>query len=65
MELAIPILPADDLRAARAFYVDRLGFTVRFQASADGRTELRGLARGSMWLTIEAPMSGRGRQACV
>jgi catechol 2,3-dioxygenase-like lactoylglutathione lyase family enzyme len=65
MELAIPILPADDLRAARAFYVDGLGFAVRFEASADGITGLLGLARGSMWLTIDAPMSGHGRQACV
>jgi catechol 2,3-dioxygenase-like lactoylglutathione lyase family enzyme len=65
MELAIPILPADDLRAARAFYVDGLGFAVRFEASEDGTTGLLGLARGSMWLTIDAPMSGHGRRACV
>lgn len=65
MELAIPILPADDLRAARAFYVDGLGFTVRFEASEDGVTGLLGLAHGSIWLTIDAPMSGHGRQACV
>jgi catechol 2,3-dioxygenase-like lactoylglutathione lyase family enzyme len=30
MELAIPILPVDDLDVAREFYVDRLGFDVRF-----------------------------------
>ena len=65
MELAIPILPADNLGSARAFYVDGLGFTIRFEASDDGRTGLLGLARGSMWLTIDAPMSGHGRQACV
>jgi catechol 2,3-dioxygenase-like lactoylglutathione lyase family enzyme len=65
MELAIPILPADDLKEARAFYVDGLGFLVRFEASEDGRTGLLGLARGPMWLTIDAPMSGHGRQACV
>lgn len=65
MELAIPILPADDLRAARAFYVDGLGFDVRFDASEDGVSGLLGLSRGSMWLTIDAPMSGHGRQACV
>ena len=28
MECAIPILPTDDLAAARAFYVDGLGFAV-------------------------------------
>lgn len=65
MEIAVPILPADDLSAARAFYVDALGFTVRFEASEDGRTGLLGLARGSMLLTIDCPMSGHGRQACV
>lgn len=65
MELAIPILPADDLRSARAFYVDGLGFAVRFEASEDGTTGLLGLARGPMWLTIDAPMDGHGRQACV
>lgn len=65
MELAIPVLPADDLRAARAFYVDGLGFSVRFEASEDGTTGLLGLARGSMWLTIDAPMAGHGRRACV
>src|SRR5262245_54781203 len=65
MELAVPILPADDLRAARAFYVDGLGFKIRFIASDDDTTGLLGLARGSMWLTLDAPMSGQGRQACV
>ena len=65
MELAIPVLPADDLRAARAFYVEGLGFAVRFEASEDGVTGLLGLARGPMWLTIDAPMTGHGRQACV
>jgi hypothetical protein len=30
MEQAIPILPADDLSIARAFYVDGLGFSVTF-----------------------------------
>ena len=65
MELAVPILPADDLRAARAFYVDGLGFDVRFEATDDGTTGLLGLARGSMLVTIDAPMDGHGRQACV
>jgi catechol 2,3-dioxygenase-like lactoylglutathione lyase family enzyme len=65
MELAIPILPADDLRVAREFYVDRLGFAVRFEASEDGTNGLLGLARGTMLLTIDAPMSGHGRAACA
>ena len=38
MEQAIPILPADDLAVARAFYVDGLGFRVLFEASEDGRS---------------------------
>ena len=65
MELAVPILPADDLAAARAFYVDGLGFTVRFEATDDGHRGLLGVARGPIWLTIDAPMSGHGRQACA
>lgn len=64
-ERAIPVLPADDLRVAREFYVDGLGFQVRFEATEDGRTGLLGLERGSIWLTIDAPMSGHGREACV
>ena len=65
MELAIPILPADDLRAARAFQVDTLGFAVCVAATEDGTIGLLGRARGPMWLTIDAPMTGHGRRACV
>ncbi|MET9019558.1 glyoxalase superfamily protein [Actinopolymorpha sp. NPDC004070] len=65
MERAIPILPADDLRTARNFYVDGLGFAVTFEASEDGTTGLLGLERGTIRLTIDAPMSGHGRHACV
>jgi catechol 2,3-dioxygenase-like lactoylglutathione lyase family enzyme len=35
MERAVPILPTDDLAAAKAFYVDGLGFRVTFEASED------------------------------
>lgn len=65
MERAVPILPADDLRAARAFYVDGLGFSVTWEASDDGRSGLMGVERGGICLTIDAPMSGHGRDACV
>lgn len=65
MERAIPILPVDDLRAAREFYVDRLGFGVRFEATTDGVTGLLGLERGGLWLTLDAPMAGHGREACA
>lgn len=65
MERAIPILPADDLRVARAFYVDRLGFTVRFEASEDGQHGLLGIDLGTISLTLDSPMAGHGRDACV
>jgi catechol 2,3-dioxygenase-like lactoylglutathione lyase family enzyme len=65
MERAIPILPADDLRVAKEFYVDRLGFKVRFEATEDGDSGLLGLERGAICLTIDCPMSGHGREACV
>ena len=65
MEQAIPILPADDLAVARAFYVDGLGFRVLFEASEDGRNGLLGLERGTIRLTLDSPMDGHGRNACV
>ena len=65
MERAVPILPSDDLVAARAFYVDGLGFRVTFEVSEDGRTGLLGLARGTIELTLDCPMDGHGRNACV
>lgn len=64
-ERAIPILPGDDLARARAFYADQLGFAVTFEATDDGRNGLLGLARGGIALTIDCPMSGHGREACV
>ncbi|MGE0361188.1 MAG: VOC family protein [Vicinamibacterales bacterium] len=65
MERAVPILPADDLAASRRFYVDGLGFVVRFEASEDGHTGLLGIARGTIALTLDCPMTGHGRHACV
>lgn len=65
MELAIPILPVDDLAAAKAFYVGALGFDVVFEASDDGTTGLLGVCRGTIRLTLDCPMSGHGRDACV
>lgn len=64
-ERAVPILPADDLAVARQFYVDALGFEVTFEASTDGKTGLLGLRRGSLYLTLDCPMAGHGREACV
>lgn len=65
MERAVPILPVDDLQRAREFYVDQLGFEVSFQASDDGHNGLLGVRRGSIALTLDCPMSGHGRDACV
>jgi len=64
-ERAVPILPGDDLAAAKAFYVEKLGFRVQFEAIADGRSGIMGLERGTIELTIDCPMSGHGRNACA
>jgi len=65
MERAVPILPADDLRVAREFYVTRLGFQVVFDSSEDGKEGILGLARGTIRITLDSPMDGHGRNACV
>ena len=64
MERAVPILPADDLTVARQFYVDRLGFHVTFEES-DGKSGIMGVERGTIAITLDSPMSGHGRDACV
>ena len=65
MERAIAILPTEDLAAAKSFYVDGLGFRVTWEATPDGHSGLIGLARGSIELTLDCPMDGHGRKACV
>ena len=65
MEKAIPNLLADDLAVAKEFYVDRLGFRVAWKVSEDGHTGLLGIVRGGMEITLNCPMSGHGRDACV
>ena len=65
MERAVPVLPADDLSVAKDFYAGKLGFNVTFEASEDGKTGIMGVERGTISLTIDAPMSGHGREACV
>lgn len=64
-EAAVPILPVDDLAAARRFYVDQLGFAVDWEASEDGKEGLLGVRRGTIILTLDCPMTGHGRDACV
>jgi catechol 2,3-dioxygenase-like lactoylglutathione lyase family enzyme len=65
MERAIPILPATDLRVARDFYAAKLGFRVLYELTDDGKNGLLGLARGSIQITVDSPMEGHGRDACV
>jgi catechol 2,3-dioxygenase-like lactoylglutathione lyase family enzyme len=65
LERAVPILPGDDLAAAKEFYVGKLGFIVVYEATEDGRNGIMGLERGTIELTIDCPMSGHGRNACA
>ncbi len=65
MERAVPILPVDDLDVAKKFYVDQLGFDVRFDVRFDDGNGLLGIQRGDIWITLDCPMSGHGRNACV
>lgn len=65
VERAVPILPMDDLATARQFYVDGLGFEVTFEAAEDGKTGLLGVKRGTIAITLDCPMDGHGRNACV
>lgn len=65
MERAVPVLPVDDLATARQFYVNGLGFEVSFESTADGKSGLRGVRRGSIAITLDSPMDGLGRKACA
>ena len=65
MERAIPVLPADDLGVAKGFYATKLGFHVLYEVTDDGKHGLLGLARGTIRITLDSPMSGHGRNACV
>ena len=65
MELAIPILPVDDLDIAKDFYVNRLAFGVRFEWRPSEHEGLIGVERGSIQITLDCPMTGHGRDACV
>jgi hypothetical protein len=65
MERAVPVIPVDDLAVAGKFYVEGLGFQVSFEASDDGHTGLLGVERGPLAITLDCPMDGDGRNACV
>ena len=64
MERAVPHLPGDDLRVAKEFY-GKLGFSVAFEDTEDGRTGILGLDRGTIHLVLDCPMPGHGTDACV
>lgn len=65
MERAIPVLPGDSVTTAREFYAKGLGFSVTWEASENGVEGLIGFARNGMAITLDCPMSGHGRDACV
>ena len=65
MERAVPILPVDDLKAAKEFYVKALDFQVLYEASDDGLIGILGLERGTIRFTLDCPMDGHGKDACV
>jgi len=65
VERAVPNLPADDLEVAKAFYVGKLGFSVRYEATEDGKSGVMGVKRGPFVFHIDAPMSGHGRNVVV
>lgn len=65
MERAIPILPVDDLDRAKRYYADGLGFDVTFDVRHEDGSGLLGVRRGGIALTLDCPMAGHGRDACV
>ena len=68
MNRAVPVLPIEDMEAAKAFYVDGLGFNVLYEApdaSDPSKTFLMGLERDGMRINLDSPMTGHGRNACV
>jgi uncharacterized glyoxalase superfamily protein PhnB len=65
-ELAVPVLPVMDIDRAKHFYVDQLGFSVGWEFRDDSNKEgMLGVQRGGMKITLDCPMSGHGRDACV
>lgn len=65
-ELAVPVLPVDDLDVARRFYVDQLGFSIGWEyRNESGPEGMLGVQRGGIKITLDCPMSGHGRDACV
>ncbi|MGQ0814148.1 MAG: glyoxalase superfamily protein [Gemmatimonadota bacterium] len=67
MERAAPVIPGDDISATKEFYVDKLGFELAWANPNEDNDQdgMIGVRRGGMVITIDCPMSGHGRQACV
>jgi catechol 2,3-dioxygenase-like lactoylglutathione lyase family enzyme len=67
MERAIPVIPGDDIRAMKEFYVNKLGFTLTWENPSEDNEQdgMVGVQRGGIAITIDCPMSGHGRHACV
>ena len=65
MERAVPVLPVDDLARAKKFYAEGLGFDVSFEVHNDDGSGLLGVRRGAIAITLDCPMTGHGRDACV
>ncbi|MGQ0814567.1 MAG: VOC family protein [Gemmatimonadota bacterium] len=67
MERAVPVIPGDDIRAMKEFYIDGLGFTLAWENPSEDndRDGMIGLQRGGIAITIDCPMFGHGRGACV
>lgn len=61
----MPVLPVDDLARAKEFYSGALGFDITFEVWNDDGSGLLGVRRGSIALTLDCPMTGHGRNACV
>ena len=62
MERAIPLLPVEDLDIAKEFYVQRLGFGVRFEHRGEGRDGLLGVERGSSEAGAVEPHAGEDQR---
>jgi len=65
MERAVPVIPGDDIAEMKRFYVDGLGFQATWELTENGRDGMLGVERNGMRITIDCPMTGHGRDACV
>jgi catechol 2,3-dioxygenase-like lactoylglutathione lyase family enzyme len=64
MELAVPVIPADDISQMKRFYIDKLGFQLTFETESDGTRGMIGVKRGSMEISRATSIGARARSAC-